>query len=116
MHGGEHFDRLVRIDDLVRLGIERNSADVGGEDFAVAVDDIGARGHQVVGRADRGDAFRRGHAILHEAPADDRIDHAEAADDDGDAAAGLRARALARALRRRGRHCRRSGCCCCRRR
>ena len=42
-HGGQHFDGFVRIDDLARFGIERRGLDIGGENFAVPVEDIRAR-------------------------------------------------------------------------
>ncbi len=54
---GEQFDRLVLVDDAARLGEQRRRLDVGGEDRAVAVDDIGPRGRDGVLR---GAALRRG--------------------------------------------------------
>ncbi len=41
--GGEQFHRLVDVDDLARIGIERGNRDVGRQHHAVAVDDIGPR-------------------------------------------------------------------------
>ena len=54
---GEHachlLDQLVTVDDLGRIGIEGGALDVGGEQPAVAVEDIGAmhRGGDVVDAA-----------------------------------------------------------------
>ena len=42
-HGGDEFDRLVLVDDVARLGEHRHGLDVGGEDGAVAVEQIGPR-------------------------------------------------------------------------
>ena len=42
--GGELLLGVVDVDQLARLGVERGRLDVGGEDGAVAVEDIGARG------------------------------------------------------------------------
>ena len=36
-HGGDQFDRLVHIDDAVRLGEHGHGLDVGGEDGAIPV-------------------------------------------------------------------------------
>ncbi len=47
-HGGEQFDRLVDVDDAVRLGEQRGRAHVGREDLAVAVEDVGPRGRDRV--------------------------------------------------------------------
>ncbi len=41
---GEQLDRLVDVDQLARLGEQRRRLDVGGEDLAVAVEDVGPRG------------------------------------------------------------------------
>jgi hypothetical protein len=38
--GGEQLDRLVLVVDVLRLGEDRDGADVGGQDLAVAVDDV----------------------------------------------------------------------------
>ena len=43
-HRGEQFDRFVDVDDLARLGEQRRRLDVGGEDLAVAIEDVGTRG------------------------------------------------------------------------
>ena len=42
-HGGDEFDRLVLVDQVARFGEHRHGLDVGGEDIAVAVGEIGAR-------------------------------------------------------------------------
>ena len=36
-HGGDELDRLVNVDDAIRLGEHRHGLDVGGEDLAVPV-------------------------------------------------------------------------------
>ena len=43
-HRGEQFLRLVDVDQLARLGEQRRRLHVGGEDLAVAVEDVGPRG------------------------------------------------------------------------
>ena len=48
-HRGEQFDRLVDVDDAVRLGEQRGRAHVGRQDLAVAVEDVGPRGRHRVG-------------------------------------------------------------------
>ena len=60
-HRGEKLDRFVDVDDLARLREQRRRAHVGGEDHAVAVEDVGARGgDRVLGRAAAHEmAFRR---------------------------------------------------------
>ncbi len=55
---GQKFDRLVLVDDAARLAEQARRLDVGGEDLAVAVDDIRPRGGDRVLR--RGRAARRG--------------------------------------------------------
>ena len=42
-NGGDEFDRFVLVDDVARLGEDRHGLDVGGENIAVAVEQIGAR-------------------------------------------------------------------------
>ena len=54
-HGGEELDRLVLVDDVARLGEDRDHLDVGRQHLAVAVDDVGPR---------RRDLGRRGAAEL----------------------------------------------------
>ena len=50
--GGEQLDRLVDIDDVTRLAVERGHAHVGGQHFAAAVEDVGTRrGNRVAGGA-----------------------------------------------------------------
>ena len=88
-HGHEPLDGLVGINDLVGLGIERNRADVGGKHFAVAVDEIRTRGHQLVGGADGGNGLFALHPVLNKPRADDGVEHAETENCDQDAAARL---------------------------
>ena len=45
---GQKLDRLVLVDDPARLGEQARRLDVGGEDLAVAVDDIRPRGRDGV--------------------------------------------------------------------
>ena len=49
-HGRDLLDKLVAVDDLGRVGIERCALDVGGEQPAVAVENVGPvhRGRDVV--------------------------------------------------------------------
>ena len=62
-HGGDEFDGLVLVDDAVRLGEDRHGLDVGGEDQAVAVDEIGpCAGDRLISRA-----FQRLGRIMREA-------------------------------------------------
>jgi hypothetical protein len=49
-HQRQLFDHFVRIDDAPRLGKQRSRLDVGGQHFAVAIDNVGPR---------RGDPARR---------------------------------------------------------
>ena len=50
-NGGDQLDRLVLVDDAARLGEHRHGLDVGGEDLAVAVEQIGPRARgRLVGR------------------------------------------------------------------
>ena len=66
-HGGDEFNRLVLVDDAVRLGEDRHGLDVGGEDLTVAVEEIGARpGHGLIGVA-----FQRLRRIVREAEHDE---------------------------------------------
>src|SRR5262249_49722114 len=41
---GQELDGLVLVNDAARLGKQARRLDVGGEDFAVTVDDVGPRG------------------------------------------------------------------------
>ena len=65
-HGGEQLDRLVDVDQLARLGEQRGRLHVGGEDLAVAVEDVGPRG---------GDRVLRDGAAAAVAVAGDREHH-----------------------------------------
>ena len=47
-HRGEQFLRLVHVDELARLGEQRRRLHVGGEDLAVAVEDVGPGGGERV--------------------------------------------------------------------
>ena len=83
-HRGEQFLRLVDVDELARLGEQRRRLHVGGEDLAVAVEDVGPRGgDRVLADAAAGAvavALLREH---HEAQRDDAVDGGEG--DDGEA-------------------------------
>ena len=57
-HGGEEFDRLVHVDQPLRLAEQRRHPHVGREDLAPAIDNVRARGRDRIGRA--GAAARRG--------------------------------------------------------
>ena len=50
-HGGEELERLVGIDDPPRLREQRGHLEIGREDFAVAVEEVGARGRDRVDRS-----------------------------------------------------------------
>ena len=83
-HRGEQFDRLVHVDELARLGEQRRRLHVGGEDLAVAVEDIGPRGRDRVLR----DAAAAAVAVAdgrehHQPQRDHAIDAGEG--DDGEA-------------------------------
>src|SRR5258707_6317426 len=43
-HRSEQFDRFVHIDDLAWLGKQRRCLDVGRENFAVTIENVGACG------------------------------------------------------------------------
>ena len=76
-HGGEQLDRLVLVDDVARLGEDRDHLDVGRQHLAVAVDDVGPR-RRDLGRGRRGAprcALSLVTASIDEPPAD----HAEQA-------------------------------------
>ena len=62
-HGGEEFDRLVLVVDVAGLGEDRDGTDVGGEDLAVSVDDVGP---------DRGGGCGRHPMLLARRRAEDR--------------------------------------------
>ena len=50
-HGGEQLDRLVDVDEPLRLGEQRGRLHVGRQDLAVAIEDVGPRGRDRVARA-----------------------------------------------------------------
>ena len=51
-HGGQKFDRFVLVDDAPRFRENRHDLDVGCQDLAVAIENIGAcRGDGIGGRA-----------------------------------------------------------------
>ena len=87
-HGGQQFDRLVLVDDPVRLAEQRGRAHVGRQDFAVAVEDVGPRGRHRVGRIGAPHRGVVGRRIHHQPAGDDRI--ADAERDDGEPDARLR--------------------------
>ena len=41
---GEQFGRFVDVDEPARFGVERRHAHVGRQNFAVAIENVGARG------------------------------------------------------------------------
>ena len=72
--GGELLLGVVDVDELARLGIERGRLDVGGEDGAVAVENVGPRGGDrvladgvavavLVALDGEGDEAQRDHAV-----------------------------------------------------
>ena len=87
-HGGDELDRFVNVDDAVRLGEHGHGLDVGGEDGAVAVEQIGPRaGDRIIGRG-----FERLRRIMGEAEreqlrADRGISHEQAEREGADARA-----------------------------
>ena len=50
-HCRKQFDGFVRVDDLAWLGIKRSGLDIGCQDFAIAVENIGTRCKYRAGRA-----------------------------------------------------------------
>ena len=87
--GGQQLGRLVDVDDAVRLAEQRGRADVGRQDFAVAIENVGPRGrHRVVpGGTPRALTVGRGREH-HQPGRDDRI--AQHEDQDGEPDAGAR--------------------------
>ena len=88
-HRGQQFDRLVDVDQLARLGEQRRCLDVGGDDGAIAVEDVGTRGGDGV----LGDAAARAVTVAHrrehhQTQRDDAVDTGDG--DDGEAEPGLR--------------------------
>ena len=68
---GDQLGRLVRIDDVARLGVERGHLDVGGEDLAVAVDEVGPAGGDRRVRVVGAPALPAVEDAEHDQPADD---------------------------------------------
>ena len=84
-HRGQQLGRLVDVDDPARLAEQRRHPDVGGEDLAVAVEDVGPGGrHRVLAAgAARDMAFRRDRE--HDQPQrDQRVDAREGHDGEPD--------------------------------
>ena len=87
---GEQFDRLVDVDQLARLGEQRRRLDVGGEDFAAAVEDVGPRGGDRVLADGAAAAVALAHiGEHHELGADDAIDAGEEHDGEAEPRLGL---------------------------
>jgi hypothetical protein len=77
-HAGQELGRLVGIDDAARLREQRRRFDIGGENFAIAVEDIGPRRRHRVGRSAAPHRMGIGRdGIQHEAKRDDGIDKSE---------------------------------------
>ena len=88
---GQKLDRLVLVDDAARLAEQARRLDVGGEDFAVAVDDIGPRGRDRVLRCAAARAVAVGAGRKHHEPAADHgIDRGKGQHHEADAGARLR--------------------------
>ena len=84
--GGEQFDRFVDVDEPARLGVERGHAHVGRQDFAVAVEDVGARGRDGVAGDDAMAVRLVGGDREHDEPhGDDGVDGGEGEDRQPDA-------------------------------
>ena len=95
------LQRLIRINDLGRFGIERNGANVGREHLSVTVENIRTRSEKIVRRHDAGNRLRLCHAVFDQTPPDDEIGDGEAKENDSDTALGLRTRTLERAFETR---------------
>ncbi len=76
-HAGEKLGRLVRVNDAARLRKQRRRLEVGCQDFAVAIDDVGPGGRERVLAAAAHGVGIRDHRIEHEAYRDDPIDKSE---------------------------------------
>ena len=85
---GQKLDRLVLVDDAARLAEQARGLDVGREDRAVAVDDVGPRGR---------DHLLRGSTARAVGVGTDREHHEPAADQDVDRGKGDHREANARA-------------------
>src|SRR6202012_5421713 len=85
----QQFDRLVLVDDATRLAEQARRLDVGGEDFAVAIDDIRPRGGIMRGGAMGAAAIDTG-CEHHQPSADHGIGSDESQDHEANAGAGLR--------------------------
>ena len=87
---GQKLDRLVLVDDAARLGEQARRLDVGREDLAVAVDDVGPRGGDRVLRGGAARAVAVGaDREHHQPPGDDGIDRGKGQDRKPDAGARL---------------------------
>jgi len=88
---GQKFDGLVLVDDPPRLGEQARRLDVGGEDLAVAVDDIRPRGGDGVLRRGAARAMAVADGGVHDQPsADHGVDRRERQDRESDAGARFR--------------------------
>ncbi len=87
---GEKLDRLVLVDDAARLGKQAGRLDVGGENLAVAVDDVGpCGGDRVLRRGAARDVAVGADREHDEPPADHGIDRGKGEDGEADAGARL---------------------------
>ncbi len=84
--GGQKFDRFVDVDQPARFGVERGHAHVGRQDFAAAVENVGARRRDgVAGRTVARGAAVGGHREHDEPDGDDAVDGGEGEDRQTDA-------------------------------
>ena len=88
---GQEFDRFVLVDDAARLAEQARRLDVGRKDFAVTVDDIGARGRNRVLRGGAARAMAVGtDREHHQTSGEHRIDSGKGENGKADAGARLR--------------------------
>ena len=92
------LDDLIRIGDLVRLGIERNRPDIRCEDLAVAVKKVWSRCHQGITTRNTGDSCQVAKTILHQATGYHPIDQTDTNHHQNDTVPGLVAGRLARTI------------------
>ena len=77
-HRGEQLDRLVDVDQFARLGEQRRRLDVGGQDLAVAIEDVWSCGRDRVQRSAAPGHVDVGRDRMHHQPRRDyRIDENE---------------------------------------
>ncbi len=89
-HRGEQLDRLVDVDQFARLGEQRRRLDVGGQDLAVAIEDVRSCGCDRVLRGAAPGHVDVGRDRMHHQPRrDHRIDGREGCDGERDPRLGL---------------------------